>query len=100
MEHGYTGRPTGRRRHAGYHPYKRLGATSGGNGPVSDGILFELLWQVYRAYGAPSLLIKNLPALRWYIDYLDTRADEDGFVSFSLDDWASPERFEGNKTPL
>jgi alpha-L-rhamnosidase len=71
-----------------------------GNGPVSDGILFELPWQVYRHTGDPSLLVKNLPAFRRYVEYLDTRTDEEGFVNFGLDDWASPEKFEGNKTPL
>jgi alpha-L-rhamnosidase len=71
-----------------------------GNGPVSDGILFELPWQLYRHTGDPSLLVKNLPAFRRYIDYLDSRADGEGFVNFGLDDWASPEKFEGNRTPL
>jgi alpha-L-rhamnosidase len=71
-----------------------------GNGPVSDGILFELPWQVYRHTGDFSLLIENLPAFRRYFDHLDTRTGEDGFVAFGFDDWASPEKLEGNKTPL
>jgi alpha-L-rhamnosidase len=70
-----------------------------GNGPVSDGILFELPWQVYRHTGDPSLLIKNLPAFKRYFAYLDTRTDEEGFVNFGLDDWASPEKFGGNTPP-
>jgi alpha-L-rhamnosidase len=71
-----------------------------GNGPVSDGILFELPWQIYRHTGDSSLLAENLPAFRRYFEYLDTKAGEEGFVNFGLDDWASPEKFEGNKTPL
>jgi alpha-L-rhamnosidase len=71
-----------------------------GNGPVSDGILFELPWQVYRYTGDFSLLIENLPAFRRYFEYLDTRVDEDGFVNFGFDDWTSPEKLEENKTPL
>ena len=71
-----------------------------GNGPVSDGMQFELPWQLYRHTGDTSLLIKNLPYFRNYFKYIRTRTDEDGFTAFGLDDWASPEKFEGNKTPL
>ena len=71
-----------------------------GNGPVSDGMLFELPWQVFRHSGDTSLLIKNLPRFKRYFEYALTKTDEDGFVAFGLDDWASPEKFENNKTPL
>jgi alpha-L-rhamnosidase len=55
---------------------------------------------VYRHTGDSSLLIQNLPAFRRYVEYLDSRTDDEGFVNFGLDDWASPEKFEGNKPPL
>jgi len=68
-----------------------------GNGPVSDGMLFELPWQVYRHYGDASLLIENLPFFKRYSDYILTRKNDDGFIAFGLGDWASPEE---SKIPL
>ena len=71
-----------------------------GNGPVADGMFFDFPWQLYRHTGDNSLLKNNLAAFKKYFEYIYSRVDDDGFVAYGLDDWASPEKFEGNKTPL
>ena len=61
-----------------------------GNGPVSDGILFELPYRIYLHTGDSSHLIENLPYFDRYLRHLDDNKNEDGLVSFGLDDWAAP----------
>lgn len=61
-----------------------------GNGPVSDGILFEIPYRIYLHTGDPKLLIDSLEYFDRYFDYLETRKNEDGLISFGLDDWAAP----------
>lgn len=63
-----------------------------GNGPVSDGCMFELPYKVYLYTNDKSLLINNLRYFERYIDYLMSRREDDGMVNFGLDDWASPEK--------
>ena len=66
-----------------------------GNGPVSDGILFELPYRIWLHTGNPQPLIRSLPYFRRYLAFLKTREDPEGFVHFGLDDWARP----GQSTP-
>ncbi len=61
-----------------------------GNGPVSDGILFELPYRIYLHTGNAEPLQQSIPYFERYLTYLNSRADEDGFVRFGLDDWARP----------
>ena len=61
-----------------------------GNGPVSDGILFEIPYRVYLHTGDSSLLKMSLPYFEKYLDYLDSRKNEEGLVEFGLNDWAAP----------
>ena len=60
-----------------------------GNGPLSDGMLFELPYRVWRHTGNRALLINSLPYFTRYLEYLKTREDENGWVTFGLGDWAS-----------
>lgn len=63
-----------------------------GNGPVSDGILFEVPYRVYLHTGDSSLLTDSLPCFYRYLDYLKTREDPaDGEINFGLTDWTCPE---------
>jgi len=72
-----------------------------GNGPVSDGILFELPYKIYLYTSDNSLLIHNLPYFERYLNYLETRLDSDGMINFGLDDWACPTQVKNvQKTPL
>lgn len=61
-----------------------------GNGPVSDGILFEIPYRVYLHTGDPTLLIGSLPYFRRYLAYLESRTEADGLIHFGLGDWAAP----------
>lgn len=61
-----------------------------GNGPVSDGSLFEIAYMVYLYTGDRSLLLHNLPYFERYLAYLKTRREPDGMVHFGLDDWTAP----------
>ena len=70
-----------------------------GNGPVSDGILFEVPARLYEFTGDAGPLIEALPYFRRYLDYLETRRGEDGLISFGLDDWAPPTPDLRSKTP-
>lgn len=60
-----------------------------GNGPVSDGLLFELGYRVYLHTGDGTLLKDNLPYFKKYLSYLASK-EEDGKINFGLNDWASP----------
>lgn len=61
-----------------------------GNGPVSDGVLFEIPYRIYLHTGNSMPLIESAAFFRRYLAYLDTRRNENGFVSFGLPDWACP----------
>ena len=62
-----------------------------GNGPVSDGVLFEIPYRLYIHTGSPQALVESLPYFDKYLSYLKTRENEKGFVEFGLDDWINPE---------
>jgi len=61
-----------------------------GNGPVSDGILFEIPYRIWLHTGNRELLTRSLPYFRRYLAYLESRKEENGLVTFGLDDWAAP----------
>ncbi len=61
-----------------------------GNGPVSDGVLFEIPYRIYLHTGNTGPLTQTLPWFDRYLDLLDARRDPDGFVRFGLPDWACP----------
>lgn len=60
------------------------------NGPVSDGVLFEIPYRIYLHTGDKKPLIDSKECFDRYLNYLDTRRNEKGFVSFGLLDWACP----------
>ncbi|MGM9626098.1 MAG: family 78 glycoside hydrolase catalytic domain, partial [Eubacteriales bacterium] len=62
-----------------------------GNGPVSDGVLFEVPYRLYLHTGNQKPLIDTLPHFNRYLAYLETREDENGDITFGLDDWAAPD---------
>ena len=61
-----------------------------GNGPVSDGSLFEHVYRVYLHSGNKDGLIYNLPYFKKYLAFLKGKEDENGFINFGLYDWANP----------
>ena len=67
-----------------------------GNGPVSEGILFEVPYRIYLHTKNTSLLVSGLPYFGRYFGFLEGRKEADGLIDFGLDDWACP---ESTKTP-
>lgn len=63
-----------------------------GNGPVSDGSLFEHVYRVYLHSGNKDGLVYNLPYFRKYLAFLKSKEDENGFINFGLYDWANPNK--------
>ncbi len=61
-----------------------------GNGPVSDGVLFELPYRIYLHTGNTEPLLRSWQYFDRYLDLLDSRRDASGFVGFGLPDWARP----------
>ncbi|MCR5263519.1 MAG: glycoside hydrolase family 78 protein [Clostridiales bacterium] len=64
---------------------------SWGNGPVSEGVLFETAYRLYWHTGEKRFLTDSLPYFRRSLEFFETRRDPDGNISYGLDDWASPE---------
>lgn len=61
-----------------------------GNGPVSEGILFEIPYRMYLHTGDDTLLKKSMPYFKKYFEYLESQMSEDGSISYGLNDWAAP----------
>jgi alpha-L-rhamnosidase len=61
-----------------------------GNGPVSEGTLFEIPYRIYLHTGDDALLIKGLPYFKRNIAFLNKRKNENGDILYGLDDWAAP----------
>ncbi|MHB9034080.1 MAG: alpha-L-rhamnosidase-related protein, partial [Anaerolineae bacterium] len=71
-----------------------------GNGPVSDGVMFEVPHKLYLFTGDAQPLIDSLPYFKRYFTYLVSQADpQDGLVGFGLDDWAPPTADFKSRTP-
>lgn len=60
------------------------------NGPVCEGVLFELPYRLYLHTGNADHLIHALPYFDRYLEYLEYREDENGDVTYGLDDWIAP----------
>lgn len=61
-------------------------------GPVCDGVLFEIPYEIYRYTGKTEMLTDSLPYFGRYLAYLKNKANERGEMSFGLNDWAAPDR--------
>ena len=61
-----------------------------GNGPVSEGTLFEIPYRIYLHTGDDTLLKKGLPFFKRNLAYYDSVKDANGDILYGLDDWAAP----------
>ncbi len=61
-----------------------------GSGPAWDAILFEVPWQIYRFYGDDSVAREAYAAMKRYVAFIDTKADDDGLIAYGLGDWCPP----------
>ena len=62
-----------------------------GNGPVSEGTLFEIPYRIYLHTGDDTLLKKGLTYFKKYNRYLQGCKDAKGDICYGLDDWAPPD---------
>lgn len=58
-----------------------------GNGPISDAVIVELPYQLYRFGGKKEILEENLPAIEKYIEYAKTKENADGLFAYGIGDW-------------
>ena len=58
-----------------------------GNGPAWDCVLFLLPYLTYQYRGEKRILKDNAAAMARYIEYLNTKKNEDGLLAFGLGDW-------------
>ncbi len=68
-----------------------------GNGPVSDGALFEIPYQLYLHTAKPDALIHNYPYFMKYLDMMTRMKDADGNLTMGLHDWIPPGNIAGSK---
>lgn len=61
-----------------------------GNGPVSEGTLFEIPYRIYLHTGDDTLLKKGLPYFKKSLAFFDSQRDANGDILYGLDDWAAP----------
>ena len=72
-----------------------------GNGPAWDRAAFYLPYECWRLRGDTQIIKENAHTMMRYLDYIMTRRNEDGTVSFGLGDWASVgRRYSQFETPL
>jgi alpha-L-rhamnosidase len=62
-----------------------------GNGPVSEGVLFETAYRLYLHTGEAKYLTDSLPYFRRNLAFYETRRNAAGDIAYGLDDWASPD---------
>jgi alpha-L-rhamnosidase len=65
-----------------------------GNGPVSEGVLFEIPYRIYWHTGNEKPLVQSLPYFERYFDFYESRKEPGGLTDYGLDDWAPPEPSE------
>ncbi len=59
-----------------------------GNGPAWDSALPVIAWHLYEYYGDTTVIQENYDAIKLYVDYLGTRADN-GIQHIGLGDWVA-----------
>lgn len=68
-----------------------------GNGPVSEGILFEIPYRLFLAENDEQPLISTYPAMKRSLDWFRSQKNDQGFLEYGLCDWAAP---RPTKVPL
>ena len=62
-----------------------------GSGPAWDAILFEIPWQLWRFFGDDEPAREAWPAMKKYLGFIETKADQDGLFAYGLGDWCTPD---------
>jgi alpha-L-rhamnosidase len=68
----------------------------GGGGPSWSGFCVTLPWEIYKQYGDKRILEESFPAIRRWLDFLDTKSENDMLVRWGgkwsfLGDWLWPD---------
>ena len=71
-----------------------------GNGPVSEGVIYELPYQIYRYTGDAAQLITCLPCYLKSLAFFKTRENDQGFCNYGLLDWIPPQFPRESAVPL
>ena len=72
-----------------------------GNGPAWDTVIFQLPYVLWKYRGDTEVIRENAAMMMRYLQYIGTRRNETGTVSFGLGDWASVgRRMSRPETPL
>lgn len=72
-----------------------------GNGPAWDCVAFYLPYECWRLRGDTQIIKDNAHMMVRYLEYILTRRNKDGTISFGLGDWASVgRRYSKFETPL
>ena len=71
-----------------------------GNGPVSEGVIYELPWQIYRYTGDSSQLITCLPYYLRSLEFFKSKENEQGICDYGLPDWIPPQYPKVSEVPL
>lgn len=71
-----------------------------GNGPVSEGVLYEMPWQIYRYTGDATQLITCLPYYLKSLAFFKSKENEQGFCNYGLLDWIPPQFPAESTVPL
>lgn len=64
---------------------------NGNSGPAWDSVLIQLPWYIYLYTGDAGTMARHYDAMRRYLDYLESVAEE-GIVSIGLGDWSHVDR--------
>ena len=76
-----------------------VGGGFGGTLWGSAGVV--VAWETYLQYGNIELLREHYPAMKRYVDFLETRQNEDGILDEGpLGDWLSPENSKNDNTAM
>ncbi|MGI5922769.1 MAG: family 78 glycoside hydrolase catalytic domain [Lentisphaeria bacterium] len=68
-----------------------------GNGPVSEGILFEIPYRLFLTDNDTQPLIDSYPAMKRSLDWFRSQKNDQGLIEYGLCDWAAP---NPTKVPL
>ena len=71
-----------------------------GAGPNWDDVLLEVPYQVYRYTGNLKIIEDNLPAIHSYLQYMETKKNENGLFCYGLGDWCQPKHNYQYTTPV
>ncbi len=71
-----------------------------GNGPVSEGVIYELPLQIYRYTGDATQLITCLPYYLKSLAFFKSQENEQGICNYGLLDWIPPQFPRASSVPL